>query len=410
MVFLLTVVFGIDVSSTTSEVAIVDAETKVWSGKIGNDWFGFQSLLTQLKNYTQPQIVFEATGVYSRRLRRFLDEHGYRYTMLNPLAAKKQLDGLRRRKTDKDDALHLAETQFIFKRRLTYYQKPVYRELMDLSRFYQEINQDLVREKNRLHRCLQLTFPEIEQIMKSATGKIYWDVVQAYPHPDLLLNELSANDVAQRLRKLNNRLSVPKANQLAARLLDMAKHSYPGTAMESSVSEQTQYHAKQLVRLYDLKDKIIKQMVTLAEPLPEFGVLISIPGFGDKTVVRLIGELGDIRRFGSSNKLNAFVGIDLRHYESGNFMASDHISKRGNPIARAILYRAISNIASAARTKPSHINDFYRARKKQLPKVNGKITGTKKVAVAAMGRLLRTIFHLVTTNQMYQYDVKRQAI
>uniref|UniRef100_UPI0013E3AFF6 transposase n=1 Tax=Lacticaseibacillus hulanensis TaxID=2493111 RepID=UPI0013E3AFF6 len=119
----------------------------------------------------------------------------------------------------------------------------------------------------------------------------------------------------------------------------------------------------------------------------------------------LIAELGDIRRFGSSSKLNAFVGIDLRHYESGKYVASDHISKRGNHIARAILYRSIANIASVARSEPNHINDFYQRRKKQLPQVNGKAVGTKKVAVAAMGRLLRTIYHLVTTNQMYKYGV-----
>ena len=125
----------------------------------------------------------------------------------------------------------------------------------------------------------------------------------------------------------------------------------------------------------------------------------------EKTVVRLIGELGDIRRFGSSNKLNAFVGIDLRHYESGNFIATDHISKRGDHIARAILFRAIANIVSAGRYQPSRVNDYYREHKKKLPKVNGKAVGTKKVTVAAMGRLLRTIYHLVTNNEMFKYDV-----
>ena len=46
-------------------------------------------------------------------------------------------------------------------------------------------------------------------------------------------------------------------------------------------------------------------------------------------------------------KLMLLVGIDLRHYESGNFVAIDHISKRGNPYARKILYRTIGNIATA---------------------------------------------------------------
>jgi transposase len=404
MVFVMTVVFGIDVSSTTSEVAIVDETVKVWQGKIDNDWFGFQELLKKLKDYSQPQIVFEATGVYSKRLNRFLDEHGYRYTMLNPLLAKKQMDGLRNRKTDENDALHLAETQFSFKRRLTYYQQPVYHNLMDLSRFYEEINSDIVREKNRLHRSLQFTFPELEQIIGKPTGKLYWQLVQDYPHPDLLDN-LSSDEIAEHLVKINQRLSLPKAKQIASKLLQLGQRSYPAVPEESPMLDQARYHATRIAELDGLKAKIIEQMVKLAKPLPEFVILLSIPGFAEKTVVRLIAELGDIRRFGSSSKLNAFVGIDLRHYESGKYVASDHISKRGNHIARAILYRSIANIASVARSEPNHINDFYQRRKKQLPQVNGKVVGTKKVAVAAMGRLLRTIYHLVTTNQMYKYGV-----
>ena len=403
----MTVAFGIDVSKGTSEVAIVDETVKVWEGEIQNDWFGFQNLLAQLKNYADPQIVFEATGVYSKRLNRFLDEHGYRYVMLNPLLAKKQLDGLRNRKTDKNDALHLAETQFIFKRRLTYYQQPVYHDLMNFSRFYQQINSDLVREKNRLHRVLQLTFPEVEQVCEKPEGKLYWHIVQNYPHPDLL-NDLSAEEIATHLVEISNRLSLSRARQFSTRLLELGQRSYPAEAVSSPALDQARYHAQRVAELDAQKKQIIKQMVKLAKPLPEFEILLSIPGFAEKTVVRLIGELGDIRRFGNSSKLNAFVGIDLRHYESGNFLASDHISKRGNHIARAVLYQSISSIASAAGTHPNHINDFYQRRKKQLPKVNGKVVGTKKVAVAAMSRLLRTIYHLVTTSQMYQYDVVRQ--
>ncbi|QLE63737.1 transposase IS116-IS110-IS902 family protein [Furfurilactobacillus rossiae] len=107
-------------------------------------------------------------------------------------------------------------------------------------------------------------------------------------------------------------------------------------------------------------------MTTLAKTLPEFGVLMSIPGFAETTTVLLIGELGDIRRFSSSNKLNAFVGIDLRHYESGEFVAADHISKRGDTFARKLLFRTISNIATVAHYHPNHINDFYQRRKNNL--------------------------------------------
>ncbi|MFX4025232.1 transposase, partial [Streptococcus suis] len=77
------------------------------------------------------------------------------------------------------------------------------------------------------------------------------------------------------------------------------------------------------------------------QPLPEYDILLSIPGIAETTATSIIGELGDIRRFQSANQINAFIGIDLRHYESGNFLAKEHINNRGNPYARKILLKCI---------------------------------------------------------------------
>lgn len=403
MVNKMTVAFGLDVSKATSTVAIVNSGITVNQFEIDNNWFGFQKLLNSLKEYTAPKIVFEATGVYSRRLQRFLDENSYQYTRINPLAAKKQLDSLRPNKTDKNDALHLAQTHLIIKRRLEYYQKPVYRDLMDYSRFYQEINEDVVREKNRLHRSLQLTFPELETLLSKPDGHLYWNIVQSYPHPDLL-SEIKPDDLAKNIINCSlKNISIIHATKIAVKLLKLAQSSYPAVRLEEPSVSQTRYHSTRISELTQKKQQIIYAMTKLAKSLPEFDILMSIPGFAATTTVLLIGELGDIRRFDNANKLNAFVGIDLRHYESGEFVAADHISKRGNTFARKLLFRSISNIASAAHYHPNHINDFYQNRKKQSSQ-----SGTKKIAIAAMGRLLRTIHHLINKNQMYIYDVKRQ--
>ena len=72
-----------------------------------------------------PEIIFEANGVYSCRLQAFLEENSYDYTRLNPLEAKKQLDSLRVRKTDKIDAEKLASSQFVLNRKPTYVQEIV---------------------------------------------------------------------------------------------------------------------------------------------------------------------------------------------------------------------------------------------------------------------------------------------
>ena len=107
-------------------------------------------------------------------------------------------------------------------------------------------------------------------------------------------------------------------------------------------------------------------MVALAQPLPEYDILRSIPGIAETTATSIIGELGNIRRFQSTNQINAFIGIDLKHYESGNFLAKEHITKRGNPYASKILFKYIHNIASASHTNPCNIADFYEKRTRHL--------------------------------------------
>lgn len=192
-------VFGIDVSKASSEVAIVINGEKVHGYSITNDVIGFSRLLEELKTVHNPEIVFEATGVYSRRLQAFLEDNDYAYTRLNPLAAKKQLDSLRVRKTDKIDAEKLAQSQFVLNRKPTDIQEEVYQELHDLSRFYQNLTEDIVRTKNRLHKVLQVTFPEIETLLSAPTGEHYWNLVMSFPSKDYVL-ALNASELENSVR------------------------------------------------------------------------------------------------------------------------------------------------------------------------------------------------------------------
>ncbi len=67
-------VFGIDVSKASSEVAILVNGEKIHGYTMLNDAIGFNRLLNDLKTVHNPEIIFKATGVYSRRLRAFLEE------------------------------------------------------------------------------------------------------------------------------------------------------------------------------------------------------------------------------------------------------------------------------------------------------------------------------------------------
>lgn len=391
-------VFGIDVSKASSEVAIVINGEKIHGYTMPNDAIGFTRLLDDLKTVQKPEIIFEARGVYSRRLQAFLEENGYAYTQLNPLEAKKQLDSLRVRKTDKIDAETLAISQFVLNRKPTYIQEEVYQELRDLSRFYQNLTEDIVRTKNRLHKVLQVAFPEMENILSTPTREQYWNLVMTFPYKDFVL-ELSKDEPLEGIRQsTSKRISNKRVAYLAQKLAALANQSYCAVKKNSPILEEVRYYAKELLRLSEQRQAVLEQMVELAQPLPEYEILLSIPGIAETTATSIIGELGDIRRFQSANQINAFIGIDLRHYESGNFLAKEHITKRGNPYARKILFKCIHNIAAASHTNPCHIEDFYEKRKRQ-----SQTTSTKPHTIASIHRLIRTMYYLITHNKLYDY-------
>ncbi|WP_285023820.1 IS110 family transposase [Lactococcus garvieae] len=393
-------VFGIDVSKASSEVAILVNSEKVQEYSFPNDAIGFSRLFNDLEQVSHPEIIFEATGVYSRRLEAFLRNNGYAYTRLNPLEAKKQLDSLRHRKTDKIDAESLAQTQFILNRKPSYVQEEVYEQLRDLSRFYQNLTEDIVRNKNRLHKVLQATFPELEHLLSTPSGEQYWKLVIGFPTATVVL-EASREELEYTIRhSTSKRISDKRVSTLTDKLLELAHQSYPAVSLLSPMLDEGRYYAQELLRLNTQRGGVLEAMVQLAKTLPEYDILLSIPGIAETTATSIIGELGDIRRFKSSNQINAFIGIDLRHYQSGNYLAQEHITKRGNPYARKILFKAIHNIVSVNRFHPCHIADFYGKRKRQSPK-----TSTKSYTIASMHRLIRCLYYLIMHNKNYDYTL-----
>lgn len=164
--------------------------------------------------------------------------------------------------------------------------------------------------------------------------------------------------------------------------------------------EEVKYNAQELIRLTNRREQVLEQLIELAKPLPEYEILLSIPGIAETTATSVIGELGDIRRFKFANQNNAFIGIDLKHYKSRDFLGQEHITKHGNPYARKILYKCIHNIASASHTNPCHIADFYEKRKRQ-----SQTTSTKPHTIASIHRLIKTMYYLIMHNKLYDYTL-----
>ncbi len=398
---LLKTVFGIDVSSRKSNVCIMVNGQKVDDYAISNDMVGFNQLLDDLKQVTKPQIIFEATGVYSRRLQAFLDMHELRYVMMNPLEAKRKTkDDLHQNKTDKLDALYLAKLQSEHPQRLAYVQSKEYQELMANNRIYEQASHDLITNRNRLHKAIQLTFPKIEHLMVNPRGKNYWSIVLRFPHPDIVLETKEA-DIIDFLKGLSG-IGKKRANDIMQSLIRLAKVACPAVKKDSAHIRGLEMAINNILSAEEACQTALKEMTKLA-PKRDLEILTSIPGIGENTALRIISELGDIRRFNNPSQLNAFVGVDPQVYESGNLTAHLSISKRGTAIGRKVLYLAINQIQSAKKAgNPSHIADYYEKRKR-----SSETASHKKAAIASIHKLLRTIFALIKNDQLYSYDVAK---
>ena len=81
-------------------------------------------------------------------------------------------------------------------------------------------------------------------------------------------------------------------------------------------------------------------------------VIMTIPGIGYINGGMILGEIGDIHRFSSPNKLLAYAGLDPSVYQSGNFQAmKTRMSKRGSKVLRYALINAAHNVVKT--TLPS---------------------------------------------------------
>ena len=394
-------VVALDVSMKKSYAVIYEDHTCLWEGNVAHTKTDFGILLNELTSLPEaPEVVFEATGVYSRPVEAFCQKNGLSYTLLNPLQAKKQLeeDTLRSWKTDKQDAHKLAQTHAGKKRTPKVIQEETYQTMRDLSRFYQEVEEEIKRTRMHLHNCLQLVFPELEQFFSNRINLYALTLISLFPHPDLVLRS-TPTKIKNLLKKSTRKnISENQARKNAEELITLAQDAYPAVDENSVHCQKTSYYAERIQDLLLQKEALQGQMIGMARELPEHELYITIPGVGELTSALLIGELGDVRRFETSNQLNAFVGIDIRRYQSGNYTGKDHINKRGNPKGRKILFFSVRNMIRQQKAAPNHIVDYYYKLKKQpVPKKD------KVAVVACMNKLLKCMHSMVRNHTKYDY-------
>lgn len=393
-----------DVSKGRSVVVLYDPfGNPVFEKQLFHSQSGFKGLKEQIEALLDEsgqglEIVFEATGVYSSALERFLQENNYAYYRLNPLEAHFQTMTLRRNKTDKSDAHELAKSHFKAHRYQTYQQNDYYEKMRVKSRRYGDIDKESTRYKNRLHSLVHLSFPELDDVFETKST-LYFKVIQVFPHPNTVLKH-SKTIIKNRIKKCTKKnYSLTQLEERTLQLIKAAQNSYPAIDEDDYRCDLIKLYARKILEFAEEQDWLIKEMVALSEGRKEYRVLISFPGIGEATACRLIGEIGDLNRFENHKQLNAYAGIDIVRYQSGNIQHKERINKRGNSRLRSILFFMIGSMLSAKGKQINHLTDYYFKLKKQPYNKHHKVA-----TVACMNKFLKVAFHLIQHDILYDYE------
>lgn len=171
----------------------------------------------------------------------------------------------------------------------------------------------------------------------------------------------------------------------------------------STVLTQLQQHIAFLdTQIEQLKRQIDDHFDQHPDLKRQRDLLTSIPGIGDLTAGRLLGELSEMRAFHSARQVAAFVGVTPRQHRSGaSIQRPSRISKQGNPALRCALYMP----ALVAQRHNPLLRSFAQ-------RLHQRGQSKRSVIVAVMHKLLHIAFGVLKSGQPFDplYLDKRLAL
>lgn len=153
------------------------------------------------------------------------------------------------------------------------------------------------------------------------------------------------------------------------------------------IVEDVVYFRKRLLEV----NKQIRQLSNTEKYVRMYGILTSAPGIGLITAMTILTEIGDIKRFGSFAKFNAFIGLHPSEFSSGEHIRKGRITPRGHSAIRPLIIEAAW---IALRNDPAMALKFSELIS------SGK---TKKRTIIVIARkLLSRIYSIWTHQQFYE--------
>jgi transposase len=139
-------------------------------------------------------------------------------------------------------------------------------------------------------------------------------------------------------------------------------------------------------RCYGLQIEALDRRLTgLLECYPQVAALLDIHGIGLYSALLIVAELGDVERFRDAKQVGAYAGLTARVHQSGGHCYHGHISKQGSSWLRWILVEAAMKVIR----RDGRLQNFYqRIRKRSSAKI-ARVAVARKLAEICWKRLRR---------------------
>ena len=331
---------GIDLHKETHTAVMIDC----YNQKLGEITFpnrpaDFPKLVTKVKkcNTDAKEVVYglENAYGYGRPLAVWLIDKGYFVKDVNTAISHRQAKhrGAMYRKSDSDDAEAIAlATLNMLDKLPDACPNDAYWSLGQLVHRRDNIMKQRTRLVNQLHEQLCIAYPSYKSFFNDIsrpTALYFWE---HYPSKKYLKGKSVEDLRAELVPVSHNKCSTKTCEKiLDAVASDKVKNNAYQDARDMvtlSIVSDLQHYDSQLAEV----DKMLEQMYKMLGC-----TLTTIPGVNVITAVKILAEIGDIKRFSNANKLAQFAGIAPLHLSSSG-KGKDVATKQGNRRLQATIY------------------------------------------------------------------------
>jgi transposase len=132
-------------------------------------------------------------------------------------------------------------------------------------------------------------------------------------------------------------------------------------------------------------------------------LLMSIRGISPLTALAFLSDVGDIRRFKTTRRMNAYLGLVPKMRESGTTSRVGHINRASRQTTRTILTQSLIHVTKAS----PYLHSYYEMIKKRRGAGRARIALIRKLC-SIMRRMLLSgeIFNSVD-NDLYFKKVRK---